>query len=70
MNHLAPVIASHARHDDRHRAARPGVNGLMVYSFARIRAAIGMRVENVYTHNSGLWVRLRQKGGKRHAMPL
>ena len=39
--------------------------GLMVYSFARIDAAIGMRVEDVYTQNRRLWVRLHEKGGKR-----
>lgn len=43
--------------------------GLMVYSFARIGAALGMRVEDVYTQNRRLWVRLREKGGKRHEMP-
>jgi len=43
--------------------------GLMVYSFARIGAALGMVVEDVYTQNRRLWVRLREKGGKRHAMP-
>jgi site-specific recombinase XerD len=43
--------------------------GLMVYSFARIGAALGMVVEDVYTQNLRLWVRLREKGGKRHAMP-
>jgi site-specific recombinase XerD len=43
--------------------------GLMVYSFARIGAAIGMRVEDVYTQNRRLWVRLQEKGGKQHAMP-
>jgi len=43
--------------------------GLMVYSFARIGAAIGMRVEDVYTQNPRLWVRLHEKGGKQHAMP-
>jgi site-specific recombinase XerC len=42
---------------------------LMVYSFARIGAALGMRVEDVYTQNRRLWVRLREKGGKRHEMP-
>src|ERR1700752_808498 len=41
----------------------------MVYSFARIGAALGMTVEDVYTQNRRLWVRLREKGGKRHAMP-
>jgi integrase len=42
---------------------------LMVYSFARIGAALGMKVEDVYTQNRRLWVRLREKGGKAHAMP-
>ena len=28
-----------------------------------------MTVEDVYTQNRRLWVRLREKGGKRHAMP-
>jgi integrase len=43
--------------------------GLMVYSFARIGAAIGMRVEDVYPQNRRLWVRLHKNGGKQHAMP-
>ena len=43
--------------------------GLMVYSFARIGAAIGMRVEDVYAQNRRQWVRLHEKGGKQHAMP-
>jgi integrase len=43
--------------------------GLMVYSFARIGAAINMCVEDVYTQNRRLWVRLHEKGGKQHAMP-
>jgi site-specific recombinase XerC len=43
--------------------------GLMVYSFARIGAALGMKIEDVYTQNRRLWVRLHEKGGKRHEMP-
>ena len=42
---------------------------LMVFSFARVGAALAMRVENVYTQNKRLWVRLREKGGKQHEMP-
>ena len=42
---------------------------LMVYSFARIGAALGMKVGDVFTQNRRLWVRLREKGGKPHAMP-
>ena len=41
----------------------------MVYSFARIGAALGMTVEDVLTQNRRLWVRLHEKGGKRYAMP-
>lgn len=43
--------------------------GLMVYSFARVGAALKMRVEDAYTQNRRLWVRLREKGGKRHELP-
>ena len=42
---------------------------LMAYSFARIGAALAMRVEDVFVQNRRLWVRLREKGGKRHEMP-
>lgn len=28
-----------------------------------------MKVEDVYTQSRRLWVRLREKGGKRHEMP-
>jgi site-specific recombinase XerD len=43
--------------------------GLMVYSFARIGAALAMKIEDVYVQNRRLWVRLHEKGGKRHEMP-
>ena len=43
--------------------------GLMVYSFARIGAALAMRVEDVFMQNRRLWVRLHEKGGKQHEMP-
>jgi len=56
-------VSTHAGLRDR------ALIGLMVYSFARIGAALGMTVEDVYTQNRRLWVRLREKGGKRHAMP-
>ena len=42
---------------------------LMVYSFGRIGATLAMRVEDVFVQNRRLWVRLREKGGKRHEMP-
>ncbi len=43
--------------------------GLMVYSFARVGAAVGMKVEDAFVQNRRLWVRLHEKGGKRHEMP-
>jgi integrase len=42
---------------------------LMVYSFARGSAATTMRVEDVFTDQRRLSVRLSEKGGKRHEMP-
>ncbi len=42
--------------------------GLMVYTFARVGAALGMRVEDVYVQGRRTWVRLHEKGGKRHEM--
>lgn len=42
---------------------------LMVFSFARIGAALNMRVDDVYVQSRRLWVRLHEKGGKRHEMP-
>lgn len=56
-------IRTHARLRDRALIA------LMVFSFARVGAALAMKVEDVYTQNRRLWVRLREKGGKQHAMP-
>jgi len=42
---------------------------LLVYTFARVGAATKMRVEDVYTQARRTWVRLHEKGGKRHEMP-
>lgn len=43
--------------------------GLMVYTFARVGAAIAMRVGDVYVQGRRTWVRLHEKGGKQHEMP-
>lgn len=43
--------------------------GLMVYTFARVGAAIQMRAEDVFVQGRRLWVRLHEKGGKEHEMP-
>lgn len=56
-------VSTHAGLRDRALIA------LMVFSFARIGAALAMKVEDVYTQNRRLWLRLREKGGKQHAMP-
>jgi len=42
---------------------------LMTYTFARVGAAIGMDVEDYYVQGRRWWVRLHEKGGKRHEMP-
>ena len=42
---------------------------LMVYTFARVGAVIKMRSEDVYVQGRRTWVRLHEKGGKRHEMP-
>ena len=43
--------------------------GLMVYTFARVGATIGMKVEDYYVQGRRGWIRLHEKGGKRHEMP-
>jgi integrase len=48
---------------------RNALIGLKVFSFALIGAALAMQVEDVFVQDRRLWVRLREKGGKRHEMP-
>src|SRR5262249_2984206 len=43
--------------------------GTMVYSFARVGAAIGMKVGDCFQHRKRWWLRLHEKGGKRHEVP-
>ena len=42
---------------------------VMVYTFARVGAVLKIRVEDVYVQGRRTWVRLHEKGGKRHEMP-
>jgi site-specific recombinase XerC len=42
---------------------------VMIYSFARIGAVVAMRVEDYYPTGKRWWIRLHEKGGKRHEMP-
>lgn len=42
---------------------------LMAFTFARISAAVGMRVEDYYVQGRRGWVRLYEKGGKQNQVP-
>jgi integrase len=43
---------------------------VMIYSFARVSAAVGMNLEDL-VHTAGRsWLRLHEKGGKVHEMPV
>jgi site-specific recombinase XerC len=44
--------------------------GLMVFSFARISAVLGMNVDDFYKNQGRYWVRLHEKGGKFHEIPV
>jgi integrase len=41
----------------------------MTYAFARIGAVVAMRVDDYYPEGKRWWLRLHEKGGKRHDMP-
>jgi DMSO/TMAO reductase YedYZ heme-binding membrane subunit len=43
--------------------------GTMVYSFARVSAVCGMRVDDYYQNGKRFWIRLHEKGGKHHEVP-
>jgi site-specific recombinase XerD len=43
--------------------------GVMTYALARVGAVVSMRVEDYYPLDKRWWVRLHEKGGKRHEMP-
>jgi site-specific recombinase XerD len=42
---------------------------VMTYAFARVSAVVSMRVEDYYPEGKRWWLRLHEKGGKRHEMP-
>lgn len=42
---------------------------LLVYTFARVSAALQMNVRDAYPQGKRLWLRLHEKGGKHHEMP-
>jgi site-specific recombinase XerD len=43
---------------------------MMTFTFARVGAVVDMRVEDYYPQGKRWWVRLHEKGGKRHEMPV
>lgn len=43
--------------------------GLLIYTFARVGAAVSMKVEDFYPMGRRYWVRLHEKGGKLHELP-
>jgi site-specific recombinase XerD len=43
--------------------------GLMVYSFARVSAVVGMKVGDYYQNGKRSWFRFLEKGGKFHEVP-
>jgi len=43
--------------------------GLMVYTFARVNAALEMQVKDYYVQGRRGWVQLHEKGGKEHTVP-
>jgi site-specific recombinase XerD len=43
--------------------------GVMIYSFARVNAVIGMKVKDYFSQGRRGWVRLHEKGGKEHEVP-
>ena len=44
--------------------------GVLIYSFARVSAAVSMRVEDYFPQGKRWWLRLHEKGGKHHEMPV
>ena len=44
--------------------------GVMVYSFARVSAVVAMEAGDYYQQGKRWWLRLHEKGGKEHAVPV
>jgi hypothetical protein len=43
---------------------------MLIYSFARVSATVSMRVEDYFPQGKRWWLRLHEKGGKYHEMPV
>ena len=50
--------------------ARSALLSVMVYSFARVSAVVGMRRQDYFLQGTRGWLRLHEKGGKRHDVPV
>ena len=61
LEHIAPGSPAGLR--DR------ALLSVMLYSFARVSAVLGMRRQDYFGQGSRRWLRLHEKGGKRHYAP-
>jgi Site-specific recombinase XerD len=43
--------------------------GVMVYTFGRVSAVLGLNIDDYYQVGRGMRIRLQEKGGKHHEMP-
>lgn len=43
---------------------------VMIYTFGRVSAVVGLDLEDYYLQGTRRWIRLREKGGKEHQVPV
>lgn len=48
---------------------RADLIAVMTYTFSRVSAMVGMRVEDYFQQSKRWWFRLHEKGGKYHEVP-
>jgi integrase/recombinase XerD len=44
--------------------------GVLIYSFARVSATLALKIEDYFPQGKRWWLRLHEKGGKVHEMPV
>jgi integrase/recombinase XerD len=72
-----PITRKVGRPDDGQVEEKPCLVGLrdraliavMTYTFGRVGAVVSMRVGDYFANGKRWWIRLHEKGGKRHEMP-
>jgi integrase/recombinase XerD len=72
-----PLVKTITRRDGS-TLEKPDLGGLrdrallavMVFSFARVSAVVGMDVDDYYQQGKRWWLRLHEKGGKHHEVPV